>query len=161
MSCRLQPDIIGQGTAVVSHLAPFVDSFPPCPGVALTVLNHLNGSHLSLLLDSVRCFPSSGPVLLGSLYQASRHKVYKSIHLPTDIYGSRFSDSCPLTPAYVLVPSLPDCFPELRLISRVPAYPLVKSLLPTDFCLQSPAFESIPQLLNQPLQADVGLASAC
>ena len=133
----LQP---APGTSTsVSQLAPFVDSFPPCPGVALTVLNHLNGSHLSLLLDSVRCFPSSGPVLLGSLYQASRYKVYKSIHLPTDIYGSRFSDSCPFTPAHVLVLSLPDCFPELRLISRVPAYPLVKTIRP------NPSYRLLPR----------------
>jgi hypothetical protein len=89
-----------------------------------------------------------------SLYQTSQH-------FPSDIYGSRFSDSCQFTTDYVfafslpdylpgfqvtthvptdyvLVFSLPDCFSDLPMLSLVPTYPLGKENLP-NVSTQTPA----------------------
>ena len=63
-----------------------------------------------------------------------------------------FVSSVPaFTPNYAFAFSLPDCLPELQLISRVATYLLVHSFYP-DFSLLSRAFESLfPPLLTQPL----------
>ena len=108
----------------MSHLAPFVDYFSPCPYVSLiSECPHRDCLHLSLinipsLCIQSACFPYFVPVRLSSLYQASQH-FQRDICLP--VYR-------PTTPRFS--PCQIVCL-DHYLISHVPTYLLLKTVLST------------------------------
>ena len=105
--------------ALFCHFSPpsLIISLPVLISLATLILTHLNCFHLSLINIPFLVYLVS---VVRSLYVSVPA-------FPSDIYGSCFSESGP----FVIAFSLPECWPDLQLMSCVPTYVIVKPILST------------------------------